>query len=134
MALGATLAGLLGIIVVLSVLGGGGATPASSAPPRGKDRVEVQVLNAAGERNLALRVTEFLRHEGFDVVELGNAEMPRSATTVVIDRCGDPSAARRVAAALGVDPAQVVSKPDPGLYLDVTVVLGRDFRKLTPME
>ena len=133
-ALGALLLLLVAVIVGLSTLAEKEQHTISAIPDEGQERIEVQVLNATGEKNLALEVTEYLRGRGFDVVELGNADMPQSAATVVIDRCGRPEPARRVAAALGVPSPQVVSKPDRGLYLDVTVVLGRDFRKLQPKE
>ena len=89
-------------------------------------RVRVEVLNAGGVPRLARRGTEQLRDAGFDVVYYGNA--PRTFhpdTTLVLDRVGDPAAAAAVAAALGVE--RVRAAPDSGLYLEVTVVLGRDW-------
>jgi hypothetical protein len=47
------------------------------------------------------------------------------ATTIVYDRSSHPEWARLVARALN---APVVNKPDSSRYLDVTVILGADWR------
>ncbi len=115
-------------------LGGGGADAASEAPgtagkrvrsaaPRA-ERVRVEVLNAAGIPDLARRATRLLRADGFDVVYFGNA--PRRDTSVVFDRVGRLRTAAEVAEALDI--GRVISVPDSGLYLDVSVYLARDWR------
>ena len=88
-------------------------------------RVRVEVLNAGGVAGLARRATEHLRDRGFDVVAFGNAGVSDNERTVVLARTSDVDDARDVAAALGVDTVAV--EPDPQLYLDVTVLLGRDW-------
>ncbi|HEX6924428.1 MAG TPA: LytR C-terminal domain-containing protein [Longimicrobiaceae bacterium] len=88
-------------------------------------RVRVEVLNAAGIPRLAQRETDRLRDEGFDVVFFGNARGFHPDTSLVLDRVGDPAAARAVAAVLGIN--QVREAPDTSLYLEVTVILGRDW-------
>jgi hypothetical protein len=92
------------------------------APER---RIRVEVLNAAGIPRLAQRGTDRLRDQGFDVVYFGNARGFHADTSLVLDRVGDPEAAQEVARALGV--GRVRSLPDSSLYLEVTVVLGRDW-------
>ena len=91
----------------------------------GNARVRVQVLNATGTRGLAQRATDLLRDKGFDVVEIGNSR-DRVDSTVVLDRTGHPDWARRVAAALGG--AQVVARPDSARYVDITVLIGPNWR------
>lgn len=102
--------------------------PAVGEPPPPEPearRVRVEVLNAAGVPRLARRGTEQLRDAGFDVVYYGNARGFHPDTTLVLDRMGDAAAAAAVAEALGVQ--RVRLEPDSGLYLEVTVVLGRDW-------
>ena len=105
-----------------------GASGASGAPgaPRVPARARVEVLNAAGTAGLARLATHTLRTAGFDVVYFGNAAGERADSSVVIDRVGDVERARAVAAALGIE--RVVTQPDSTLYLDVSVVLGREWR------
>ena len=95
-------------------------------PPEGP-RVRVEVLNASGKSGLARRATEQLRAEGFDVVFFGTARRDAvpGGRSVVLDRVGTLRNAQTVARALGI--ARVESKPDPGLVLDVTVLIGGDW-------
>lgn len=103
--------------------GAGGKTLRTAAPRA--ERVRVEVLNAAGVPDLARRATRQLRADGFDVVYFGNAPERRD-TSVVFDRVGRLAVAARVAEALEI--GRVVSAPDSGLYLDVSVYLARDWR------
>jgi hypothetical protein len=90
-----------------------------------RERVRVEVRNAAGVAGVARSVTDLLRAEGFDVVQYGNAQSFDRDSTVVIDRVGREELAEGVANALGI--RNVLVEPDPDLYVDVTVMLGRDW-------
>ena len=92
------------------------------APPN--IRIRVQVLNATSTRGLARRATVFLRDRGFDVVDVATAPRRRDST-LVIDRSGHAEWAELAARALGV--GRVESRPDSSRYLDVTVLVGRDW-------
>jgi len=88
-------------------------------------RLRVEVLNAGGVAGVARRATEHLRDRGFDVVYMGNAGSFEQDSTVVVARTADVDAARRVAEALGTD--SVTLEPDPQLYVDATVLLGKNW-------
>jgi hypothetical protein len=60
------------------------------------------------------------------VVETGNAPRGTPPASVVIDRVGNLEAARQAAGALGI--ARVETRRDPSLLLDVTVMLGSDWK------
>ncbi len=96
--------------------------------------IQLDVLNGAGQPRLAQRLTDYLRSRGFDVVELGNFSRSDVEETIVYDRAGNLQAAQQVAAALGLPPERAVEKLDTTLYLDVTVVIGRDFHRLQPFQ
>ena len=87
-------------------------------------RIKVEVLNATKIRGLARRATLFLRDRGFDVVAVGTTA-EQAATTLVIDRSNHPEWAQLVARAFN---AKVESRPDTSRYLDVTVLVGADWR------
>jgi hypothetical protein len=91
-------------------------------------RIKVEVLNASGQRGLARRATFALRDAGFDVVRFAN-DPERRDSTLVLARSGKEDWARLVARALGG--ARVESRPDSLRYLDVTVLLGADWRPPT---
>ena len=99
-----------------------------SAPPVERARIRVEVRNGSGIAGAAADVTEYLREAGFDVVDFGNAAEFDQPQTVVIDRVGRPGPAREVAAVLQGVPIR--SGIDTTLYLDVTVLVGRDAPEL----
>jgi LCP family protein required for cell wall assembly len=90
-----------------------------------KDKVTISVWNASPEPGMARRVALALRLAGFDVVQWGNFES-RQRMTRVVDRSGDLDAARKVAQFLGTDDFH--SEVNPGLQVDVEVVVGEDYR------
>ena len=87
-------------------------------------RIKVEVLNATKVRGLARRATMYLRDRGFDVVDMGTSTEQHSKT-LVLDRSNHPEWAKLVGAALS---AKVETRPDSTRYLDVTVLLGDDWR------
>jgi len=98
---------------------------ANPAPWSG-GRVRVEVLNGGGVDGMARAGTEILRTAGFDVVSFGNAaSFDHERPSSVIDRVGRADLAQAVARTLGIDNVQ--SNPDPNLYVDVSVVLGREW-------
>lgn len=96
----------------------------SARPVVDRSRIRVDVRNGSGLEGAAIRMTEFIREQGFDVVDFGNADRFDHARTFVIDRSGTPGAAREVATALQGVP--IGTAADTSRYLDVTVVVGRD--------
>ena len=96
--------------------------------------IQLDVLNGSGAPRIGQRFTDYLRARGFDVVEMGNYKDSRVEYTRVIDRVGQVDAARQVAEALGVPKERVVQEIDRNAYLDVSVVIGKDFRLLKPLN
>lgn len=91
-------------------------------------RVRVEVLNGVGAIGAARTATDRLRNRGFDVVFFGNEGTFDRDSSLVLDRTERLVAARAVADALGI--RNVRSEPDSNLYLDVSVLLGRDWEGL----
>jgi hypothetical protein len=95
------------------------------AVPAPDHRITVEVLNASGRAGLARGATRLLRRGGLDVVFFGNADEPADSTRIVVRR-GDPGAGRDVRDALRMGRVTIV--PDTLRRVDVSVILGRDFR------
>jgi hypothetical protein len=90
--------------------------------------IRVRVLNGTDVSGLAARVAELLTENGYDVLEMGNAEN-KTDTTLILDHRGQSRRAERVSAVLGggaISPA-----PDGENAADVTVILGRDMEHPT---
>lgn len=96
--------------------------------------IQLDVLNGAGTPKLSQRFTDYLRSRGFDVVEMGNYKGSPVEQTRVIDRAGNLLAAQQVAEALGIPKERVTQQIDRTAYLDVSVVIGKDFRSLKPLQ
>jgi hypothetical protein len=114
-----------------SVPGSGEAAEVIGSVVRPRERVRVEVLNAGGRQNMARDATEALRDDGFDVVFFGNGRAFSPDTSVVLDRVGRIELARQVADALGI--REVRSQPDSNLFLDVSVVLGKEWDLPAPV-
>lgn len=94
--------------------------------------IQLDVQNGTDENGIAGLFTEYLRKNGVDVVESGNFRASDQEKTIVIDRSGDNRKAKKVAGILGVNSKNIIQQINKSLYLDVTVVIGKDFKELKP--
>ncbi len=108
--------------------------PASDIIPGEGKPWKLEVVNLAGDDGLAGRMTRYLRRQGYDVVDFHSRQMAGHEKTVLIDRTGDPSAARDLAERLGIGEDRVVTEIDRTLFVDVTVVLGFDYRTIPSLK
>jgi len=108
--------------------------PAREANPAGLvgDIIQVEVRNGCGVSGLAETMTQFLRQQGFDVVEVGNHTSFDEAETVVVDRVGNLEAARKVATALGLTEDRVKQELRQEYFLDASVIIGQDYATHPP--
>ena len=106
--------------------------PEAPKPRVQNERITVEVLNACGVQGLANEITQFLRDHEFDVVNVGNYQGGFDLDqTFVIDRISLSSEnAEKVADVLGVGKKQVAPQMDESLKLMVTVLIGKDYKKL----
>ncbi len=106
------------------------APPAEVSPPIRLDGFQLAVLNGCGASLVAARMTDKARSLGLDVIHEGNASSFDFVESVVIDRNGDLEKARQVARLLGI-PGAIQQLSDDDYRLEaVTVVIGRDYRRL----
>ena len=92
--------------------------------------IKVEVLNGCGVDGLARAVGGHLRDLGFDVMTLENADSFDYPESIVVDRVGKLSEADRVGEALGIVNRIQQIIPDPFRIEGVTVIVGRDYRRL----
>lgn len=86
----------------------------------------VEVINATGREGLARQVTRLLREQGVDVVYFGSSDRRPDSTTVMVRRGGDQELGRVVARITGTK--RIAVEPDSTRRVDLTVMLGADFR------
>ena len=105
-------------------------SPHDVAQTKSLKLIQLDVLNGCRINGAAGKVTKSLRASGFDVVEMKNYKMSNVHQTIVVDRVGDLTNARRVAQALGVSEKNVVQQINPDYFVDVSVIIGDDFTTL----
>ena len=96
------------------------------------DIIQVDVRNGCGVAGLADRMTEYLRDNGFDVVEAGNHDSFDESSTFVLDRVGNPRAAEALARAVGLSADRVREDIRTDYFLDATIVIGADYAAIHP--
>ncbi|MFA5404361.1 MAG: LytR C-terminal domain-containing protein [Ignavibacteria bacterium] len=94
--------------------------------------VQVDVQNGTGENRVGAIFRDYLKKKGYDVVDLGNYKSNDVYKTIIIDRTGDTKKAQRIAEVLGVSSRNIIQQINRDLYLDATIVIGKDFNDLKP--
>jgi hypothetical protein len=96
--------------------------------------IQVEVLNGCGVNSLADRFTDYLRLQNIDVVKTGNYESFSIYESLVIDRSGNIANAHKVAKVLGVKKGNVIQQLNDDYFLDVSIIVGKDYHQLLPIK
>lgn len=108
------------------------ANSEKGGPP--SEIIQVEVLNGCGIAGVADRFTDYLRNNGFDVVNVRNYSSFDMPKTTVIDRMGNMANAEKTAKILGVSKVNVTQNQNDQYFVDVTVVIGKDCYVLNPLK
>ena len=101
---------------------------------RAGEHIQLTVLNGSGADGVARSFTDYLRARKFDVIETANFANQDVAVTYVIDKVNDPVVAKKVAYALGIGEDRIKTEPDSNAFVDVAIVIGKDFKTTNPMR
>lgn len=96
--------------------------------------IQVEVLNGCGVNGIADRFTDYLRDKGVDVVNIGNYISFELEETLIIDRIGNSANANSIADILGVKERNVFQELNKEYFLDVSIVIGKDYPALSPLK
>jgi len=97
------------------------------------ESIEVEILNGCGERGVANIFADFLRSNQVDVVRAENADHFNYNSTLVIQRTENLEGLKTVVTALGFDindKSRVLIQPNSSLDVDITLIVGKDFKNL----
>jgi len=75
-----------------------------------------------------------LRANKIDVVNLGNYRSFDIENSIIISRNDKILNAEKVAAVVGLDKNSIIQQTNPDYLLDVTFILGKDYRNLIPIK
>lgn len=106
----------------------------NSANQTPSEIIQVEVLNGCGVGGVADRFTDFLRTNNFDVVNISNYIRFDMDETIIIDRIGNMANAYKVAKSLGVKNDNVIQQLNNDYFLDVSIIIGRDYFTLQPLK
>ena len=89
------------------------------------DELNIEILNGSTNPGQAQSLRNYFVEYGFNIVHYGNALRSDYDKTLVIDRIGRPSLAKRIADIINCK--EVHTRIDKTLMVDVTIVIGNDF-------
>jgi hypothetical protein len=92
--------------------------------------IQVEVLNGCGVSDIADNFTDRLRKKNFDVVNTTNYRSFEIDNSIVIDRSGNMPNAEYLAEIIGLDKTHVIQQKNKNYFLDVTFIVGKDFKNL----
>jgi hypothetical protein len=96
--------------------------------------IQVDVLNGCGVGGVADRFTDFLRSKNIDVVGIKNYISFDVDETMVVDRTGNEANAKKVADLLGIKKDNIITQLNKDYFIDVSIIVGRDYFNLTPFK
>jgi len=97
-------------------------------------KIKIEVLNGCGVSGIADKLTDYLRENKIDVVNLGNYRSFEIENSIIIGRNKKIKNAELVASLVGLDRNSVIQQINPDYLLDVTFILGKDYRNLIPLK
>lgn len=92
--------------------------------------IQLEVLNGCGVAGAAEKITDYLRNNHVDVVQMKNYVSFDIEKSLVIDRTGNRPNAEKIADLLGIDRKNIVQQLSPDYLLDVSLVIGKDYNQL----
>ena len=92
--------------------------------------VSVEVLNGNGVDGIASKVASQLQSRGVNVPKTGEAAHHNYQNTMVVDWKGNEADALRLAKALHISPANIITYYLPQKTLGITLVVGKDWNSL----
>ena len=95
-----------------------------------KKPVQLEVLNGCGVNGVADNFTDYLRAANFDVVNIGNYRSFEVDFSLVIDRTGNIKNAFEISSKLGIEKNNIIQQVNKEYFLDVTLVIGKDYKRL----
>jgi hypothetical protein len=123
----------LGYSFVLRMTVAPSLDPVRDGDPRGRP-IQVDVINGSGAAKIGSHYTQYLRSRGYDVVEIRTYHRSDIAQSIVVARTSNPKNAEKVATALGIEPVRIIQEVSPEYYVDVSVLIGKDFPSLKPPQ
>lgn len=98
-----------------------------SIPPLQAEAARIVILNGTSKDGLAAMASRYLKTNGFNVVQIGNAERRDYTKTVLVDLANKPVTLDWLSKRFNVDSANIRRNPTSERDSDIRVILGSDW-------
>jgi LCP family protein required for cell wall assembly len=93
-----------------------------------QETARLAVRNGSGIEGLATRTSDYLKSQGLNVTEVGNADrLDYEVSRILVHSDRYPYTVRYLAGLLHLSESQILSQVDPSSTVDIEVILGRDW-------
>jgi len=89
--------------------------------------ISVEIQNGTDIAGLASRTAQLYKSYGYKISSYKNADRDDYENTIILDRRGNPGAAKRVASLIRCDRVHQLQEEIPDDTVDVVIILGKDF-------
>lgn len=104
-----------------------GTNVVASISPLRAEAARIVILNGTAKDGLAAMASRYLKQNGFNVVQIGNAERRDYDKTVLVDLAGKPSTLDWLAQRFAVDSTNIKRNPTAVRDSDIRIILGNDW-------
>jgi len=104
-----------------------------------EENIQIEILNGCGVNGIAKIFQTYLRDQGFDVVNTDNYIVAGKRhwdlqESKIIDHIGNREQAEALARTLGIAFAKIEVKESEIAIYDMSVVIGKDYKKLYGLQ
>ena len=92
-------------------------------------RLQIEVLNGCGVKGVADLYTNFLRENGYDVINYQNAQHFNYDHTTILVHKNDINTSK-LNEIIKIDPLNVKNLFDEKIFFDLTLIIGKDYKNL----
>lgn len=94
-------------------------------------KIQLEVLNGCGVKGLAILYANFLRSNGYDVIDFKNAKnFNFKKTKIIIHKQNDSNFVYELIDILKIKPEQIEYNYDNNIFYDLTLIVGEDYNSL----
>tara|TARA_B100001750_G_C15342210_1_gene512848 strand:+ start:70 stop:555 length:486 start_codon:yes stop_codon:yes gene_type:complete len=94
-------------------------------------KVQINVLNGCGTKGIADLYTNFLRNQGYDVIDYGNAShFEYNETKLIIHNKNHKEFIYEIVDLLKINPQHLEYNYNKNIFYDLTLIVGSDYNNL----
>jgi LCP family protein required for cell wall assembly len=113
--------------LIQEMFSAGAETSAISISPLKAEAARITILNGTRKDGLAAMAKRYLNDNGFNVVQISNAEKRDYNTTVLVDMAGKPATVDWLSQRFNVQPSNIRQNPTIERESDIRIILGQDW-------